>query len=292
MAAETLKNMWRATVAELKSSEIDSPVADARLLVQYALGISHEDLLLQGDRPLTQEEKSRIAELVARRKLREPVARIVGRRAFWKSEFIVTPDTLDPRQDSETVIEAALAHVQPGKSEQALRLLDLGTGTGCLLLSLLYEWPKATGIGLDISRGAADVAAQNAEALDLASRAEIIPVSWEDYTPQESFDVIVSNPPYIAESERDDLAPEVVHYDPPQALFAAEDGLAAYRSIVARAPHWLVAGGWLILETGYRQAQKVSELVEQAGLKVVEIRRDLGGHQRVVIAQKPLLSVI
>lgn len=291
MTDNTLKTVWPQAVKKLKESgAIETPVADARLLVQHVLNLGHEDLLMQGNRVVTAEETSALDAVLARRMKREPVSRIVGHRAFWKSDFIVTPATLDPRADSETLIEAALAHVQPGKGGQPLRVLDLGTGTGCLLLSLLLEWPKATGTGLDISAGAAEVAKRNAEAIGVAARAEIVATDWNDYKPAAPFDVVVSNPPYIGRDEAPDLAPEVVEYDPPQALFADENGLAAYRSILARLPELLRAGGWLLLEIGYRQEEAVKALLADAGLEFIETRLDLGGNPRILTARRPVLQ--
>lgn len=291
MSDAFLKSVWPQAVKTLKDNpDIETPVADARLLVQHVLNLSHEDLLMQGNRPVTAEESARLDDVLRRRLNREPVSRIVGHRAFWKSDFIVTPTTLDPRADSETLIEAALAHVQPGKGEEALRVLDIGTGTGCLLLSLLLEWPKASGAGIDISADAAEVAKRNAEAIGISARAEILAAGWDDYKPATPFDVVVSNPPYIAHDEAPHLAPEVVRFDPPQALFADDNGLAAYRGILARLPELLKTGGWLLLEIGYRQEESVRALLEAAGLEYIETRRDLGGHPRVLVAKRPVVQ--
>lgn len=292
MSEVTLKAAWMALVKTLKAGDIDSPVADARLLVQHALNLSHEDLLMQADRALADGESAKIDGLAKRRLAREPVSRIVGMRAFWKADYIVTPATLDPRADSETIIEGALAHAQPGKGEAALRVLDLGTGTGCLLISLLQEWPNAIGVGVDISADAAEVAKRNAEAIGVSSRAHILAQDWVDYMPDALFDVVISNPPYIDHSEAESLSPEVINHDPHVALFAGGNGLDAYRAILQHLDRWLKPGGWLIVETGYRQAEQVAQMMRGAGLEVVETRMDLGGHPRVVVAKKPLLSVI
>lgn len=289
---QSVKSAWMALVKTLKAAGIDSPVADARLLVQHALNLSHEDLLMQADRAVTQEEGERLAALEARRLSREPVSRIIGLRAFWKADFIVTPATLDPRADSETLIEGALAHVQPGKGEGTLRVLDLGTGTGCLLISLLQEWPNASGVGLDITTDAAEVARRNAEAIGVSSRANFMAMDWADYSPDALFDIVVSNPPYIDHDEAQSLAPEVINYDPHIALFAGGGGLDAYRAILRLQERWLKAGGWLLLETGYQQAGQVGQMVREAGFENVEIRHDLGGHPRVVVAKKPLLKIV
>lgn len=286
MSEITLKSAWQGLVGIFKDAKLKTPLADARLLVQHALNISHEDLLMNGDRPVTTDEQAQLADYAKRRLSHEPVARIIGRRAFWKSDFIVTPAVLDPRADSEILVEAALHHVHP----QPARVLDLGTGTGCLLLSLLLEWKDATGVGLDISAAAAAVATQNRDALGLQARAEIVATDWAAYQPDALFDVVVSNPPYIAHEEAADLAPDVRDFDPPEALFAGDHGLAAYKSILEHLPRLLRGGGWLFLEIGYTQERPVRHLLEEAGLSVVEARQDLGGHPRILVAQRPLLQ--
>lgn len=278
----SIKTVWQALSRVLLEAQIDTPVADARLLLQHALGITREGILMHGDRAVSTEQQVEIEKLMQRRLKREPVSRILGHRAFWKSEFKITPDTLDPRPDSETLIILATHHV-PAPA----RVLDLGTGTGCLLLSLLQEWPQATGVGVDINPGAASVAKENAEALSLSARASFVAASWEDYHPGEEFDVIVSNPPYIGENERGDLAPEVALYDPAESLFAGVEGLDAYRSLVKTVPGLLRKGGWLFLEIGYKQANSVKSILAEGGFDVIEIRRDLAGNDRVVIAKKP-----
>ncbi len=279
--AVAVKTVWQAVVNILKESGIDTPVADARLLVQHAVGMTHEELLMRGNATIAPEQQSKLEKLVERRLKREPVSRIVGKRAFWKADFIVTPDTLDPRADSETLIEAALAHVKTPPAT----VLDIGTGTGCLLLSLLNEWQGAKGTGIDISAGAVDVAIQNAKAQGLDTRARFEVVGWGDYTPNGLFDVVVSNPPYIAEDEAAGLMPEVALYDPPAALFAPENGLAAYREIANRLPLLLKSGGWLFVEIGYQQAESVKDILAKGGLTVLETRQDLGGNPRVLVAR-------
>lgn len=277
-----IKTVWQALSRVLQEAEIDTPVADARFLMQKALGITREEMLMHSDRIVDAAGLAEIEKLMQRRLKREPVSRILGKRAFWKSEFKITPDTLDPRPDSETLIILATHHVQQPK-----RILDLGTGTGCLLLSLLQEWPEASGVGVDINQGAAKVAAENAEAMGLSARTSFVAKGWEDYQPGEEFDVVISNPPYIGEDERGDLAPEVALYDPAESLFAGADGLAAYRSLVKTVPKLLKKGGWLFLEIGYRQANSVKSLLAESGFDVLEVRQDLAGNDRVVVAKKP-----
>lgn len=280
-SAVSVKTVWQAVVNMLKEANIDTPVADARLLVQHAVGMTHEELLLRGSAEITNDHQAVLEKLVERRLKREPVSRIVGRRAFWKADFIVTPDTLDPRADSETLIEAAMAHVKTSPE----KILDIGTGTGCLLLSLLHEWQNAKGTGIDISTGAVEVSRRNATVLGFDERASFEVAGWADYQPSELFDVVVSNPPYIAPEEAVGLMPEVALYDPPQALFAPEGGLAAYREIVNRLPLLLKSGGWLFFEIGYRQAESVKDILAKGGLTVLETRHDLGGNPRVLVAR-------
>lgn len=276
----TIKVVWQALVNVFKETGVETPVADARLLMQWVTGLPHEDLLLRGDRLVTSFEQNKLQQAIDRRMKAEPVSRIIGRRAFWKGDFKITPATLDPRADSETLIEAALQHVKNPES-----ILDLGTGTGCLLLSLLLEYPEASGIGLDISVEAVKVAGENAKEMDLARRATFIAMDWEKYK-SAPVDLIVSNPPYIAETERQDLAPEVALYDPPQALFGGLDGLMAYRSLMRTVPGLLNPGGWLLLEIGYTQAHSVKSLLAEAGFDVIEVRQDLAGKDRVIVAKK------
>lgn len=281
MTDTTVKTMWQALSRVLQDGGIDTPVADARLLMQSALKMTREEILMNGDRVVAANDQTALEGLMERRLKHEPVSRILGHRAFWKADFKVTPDTLDPRPDSEAIIVYAMARVKNPK-----RILDLGTGTGCLLLSLLMEYPDATGIGIDINAGAASVARENAAALGLSDRATFIHTGWDDFKTDEEFDLIVSNPPYIALSEKPDLAPDVALYDPPEALFAGMDGLMAYRSLSRLVPKWLTSEGLALFEIGYTQKDAVTEILAGAGFDVLEVRPDLAGHDRVVIAKK------
>jgi release factor glutamine methyltransferase len=276
----TVKVVWRALVKVFQETGLSEPVADARLLMQWVTGMPHEELLMKGDKFVTSDEQARLQQAIDRRMKAEPVSRIIGRRAFWKHDFKITPDTLDPRPDSETLIMASLHHAGESRT-----ILDLGTGTGCLLLSLLGEWPAATGIGLDINVETVKVAGENARALGMSARATFIAMDWEKFNGG-PFDLIISNPPYIAETERGDLMPEVVLYDPPLALFGGPDGLDAYRSIARLAPNWLTLGGKLVLEIGHAQGNSVKSILVEAGWDVIEIRPDLAGLDRCVVAKR------
>lgn len=219
-----------------------------------------------------------LEEYKHRRLAHEPVSKILGERHFWKYSFNISHEALDPRADSEVLIEAAL-HWAP----HARDILDCGTGTGCLLLSLLLELPEAQGVGIDISPEAIKVASSNVDKLGLITRTELYPQSWEDYAPSRRFDLVISNPPYIAETEKPDLSKDVTLYDPALALFGGQDGLDAYRSLARALPSLLKPEGVVILEIGYLQAESVNEIMEKAGFSRLELRQDLGGHDRALI---------
>ncbi len=263
---------------------LDTPELDARLLVQYALGMTQEEMFLNSQKEISDNQFIALKGYVERRLRHEPVSRIIGKRAFWKSDFNISAETLDPRADSETLIEVAISLLP---KDANLRVLDLGTGSGCLLLSLLQELPQASGVGLDISQGAVAVAKKNSEVLGVAGRSCFVAMDWESYSPDQAFDIVISNPPYIAESEMSALSPEVVLYDPVRALVADDNGLGCYRSIMKRLSGFLKPEGLIFLEIGYKQAKDVSELLARTGLNVVQIFPDLAGNDRVVVAKMP-----
>jgi len=277
----TLLGTLRFAEQQLCAAGIDNPPLDARLLAAAALGLKPDALRTAPDRALAPEEESRIEALVARRiEAREPVSRILGRREFWSLEFRITPDVLDPRPDSETLVEAALSAF-PNRTAP-LRVLDLGTGSGCLLLAVLLERPSATGLGVDASEAALAVAAANASQLGFAARAEFRRGDWGRGL-EERFDLILCNPPYIAESERATLAPEVAQHDPPGALFAGSDGLGAYRAILPDLARLLAPQGRALFEIGASQAAAVSDIARAAGLDVLAVKQDLAGRDRCVV---------
>jgi release factor glutamine methyltransferase len=222
----------------------------------------------------------RFAAMVSRRCAREPVSRILGSREFWSLRFAVGPATLDPRPDSETLVASVLARL-PDRNA-AIAILDLGTGTGCLLLALLSELPQATGIGIDLDAAARDTAAANAEALGLGARAAFRLGDWaRDISAQ--FDVIVSNPPYIESMAIDELAPEVAQYDPRGALDGGPDGLSAYRALLPQAAQRLKPGGLLALEIGAGQGPAVRVLAADAGFSDLGGAQDLAGIERCLL---------
>lgn len=265
----------------LAKAGIETAFLDARLLMQHAMQCSVEQLFLKDTQPISAYTNDLYFSMIERRLKREPIAKIIGKKAFWKQEFLTTKDTLDPRPETEIMIEAALAYFTD--THAALRVLDLGTGTGCILLSLLEELPHATGIGVDISKAALKVAGKNAEAVRLTERVKFLRSDWAEGITG-AFDLIVSNPPYIAQSET--LPQEVSHYDPAFALFAGEDGLDAYRVLLPQAASLLNKNGVLILEIGMGQEAAVAALAHSYQLSLHEQRRDLQGIVRTLVFSK------
>ena len=268
----------------LTEASVDSPALDARLLLGAALGASQTALLAHADEPLSRDEAARLGELARRRLAREPMARITGQAEFWGLPFRLSPETLAPRPDTESVVEAALAAVGP--APRALRILDLGTGTGCILVALLSELPDAFGIGLDRSPGALSIAKANAQVNGVSDRTAFVASDWGAAL-DGRFDLIVSNPPYIRAVEIQALAPEVSHFDPPAALDGGRDGLDAYRSVLDDAGRLLTSSGRAVLELGHDQAGSVGALAEARGFTVESLRRDLGGHSRAMALRRP-----
>ncbi len=230
--------------------------------------------------PLPAAAAERLAQFVARRARREPVARIAGEREFWSLAFALSPATLEPRPDSETVVAAVLARLADRTA--AIRLLDLGTGSGCLLLALLSEVPRAVGFGIDLLPAAAAMARRNAAAMGLESRAFFAAGRWASGLAAK-VDVVVANPPYIPTAAIATLAPEVARYDPVQALDGGSDGLQAYRDLAPQIAGLLLPAGFACLELGEGQAAAVAEIFAAAGLDAVALHRDLGGAERCIV---------
>lgn len=257
---------------------------DARLLLEHVCGTNLQTLLLDAERIVPCEEVARYRELLVRRSKREPLAYIVGRSDFMGLTFAVDHRVLIPEQDTENLIEEIMKETCDGD-----RILDLCTGSGCILLSLLHYSNGSTGVGTDLSRDALDVAQKNAEQLSLQDRCE-----WregdlfEAVREGEKFDLIVSNPPYIRSAVIGGLAPEVQAHEPMMALDGGEDGLMFYKRIIPEACQYLVTGGMLYLEIGYDQAQEVTALMEEAGYYEVRTIRDYGGNDRIVCGIKSI----
>lgn len=279
-----LADAVRHAAATLAAAGIEAAPDEARRLVMAALGVDALALVTGAERTVTEGEQARIGAFLARRAAREPLSRIAGEREFYGRRFEVTPATLDPRPDTETLIEAVLEiAAREGWRERPLRILDVGTGTGCILLTLLAELPLATGVATDVDPAALEVARRNAVRLGVSARAGFrVARSLEGIAGP--FDLLVSNPPYIATAEIAGLDPEVRGYDPAGALDGGPDGLDIYRELAAGlAP--IVPTGWVVLEVGHTQADAVEALLNAgAGLHVDQSRRwkDLGGHARVV----------
>ena len=268
-----------AATRALAAVGISDPGRDARRLFSHALGIEPGRLTLVLPDPLEATAQASFDALIARRALREPVSHLTGTRAFYGRDFIVNGAVLDPRPETETLIEAALS--LPFK-----RVLDLGTGSGCILLTLLAETPGSTGLGVDISAAACAVAAQNASALGLDQRAQFQLGNWHA-GPLGDYDLIVANPPYIALSELAGLSPEVRDWEPRAALTDEGDGLGAYRAILNGITQHMTEGARLIMEIGPTQAEEVSVLVLTAGFSKVDVIQDLDGRDRIVMAIQP-----
>jgi release factor glutamine methyltransferase len=283
-ATPTLASVRQALADSFRKAGIDSADVDARLLIAHALGIDRTELIANGTRALTTQETQAIDAFAARRLKHEPVARILGAKEFWSLMLDVTPAVLVPRPDTETVVEAALDFVvRGGLRMERLRILDIGTGSGALLLALLSELPNALGTGTDISTAALAVARANAERHGLSSRCTFVECDIANGL-RGPFDLIVSNPPYVAHGDIATLAPEVRDYDPAIALDGGSDGLDGYRVIAADARRLLAPGGWLIVELGASQEGAVRALFTKAGLTVGKARNDLGEIARALSA--------
>ena len=263
----------REAVLRLAAAGVPDPGRDARVLLAHVLGgaVALPD-------SLTQAELDRYQAAIDRREAREPVSHITGRRSFWRYDFNVTPAVLDPRPETETLIEAAL-------NVDFRTVLDLGTGSGAIFLTLLAERMGATGVGTDISSDALAVARQNAARLAVADRARLVQANWFNGIDGQ-FDLIVSNPPYIAAQEMAGLAPEVSRFEPHAALTDGGDGLSAYRAIARGAAAYLAPGGTVLVEIGSTQGTSVSAIFASTGFEGIRILQDLDGRDRVVSLRK------
>ncbi len=278
----------------LEDAGVGHAALEARVLVGAALGMDAADLIARPEHRVPCDREARLEGMIERRLGHEPVSRILGRREFWSLDFEVGPATLDPRPDSETLIEAALEiaeHEDWGAASGNARrriIADLGTGSGCLLIALSSELPQTLGYGFDLSPEALRMAWRNARAHSVEGRISLVAADWLAAT-RASFDLIVSNPPYIRTGDLAELEPEVTEHDPTLALDGGEDGLDAYRRIIGEAPGRLAPGGWLVLEIGEGQAAAVRGLMRDAGLQLeggltCEVR-DLGGRVRCLRAR-------
>ena len=266
--------------AELRAAGIDAPRRDARLLMQHALGLSPETLLADDRLPLGEDESRRLTALVRRRAAREPVAYLTGRREFWSLELAVDRSALVPRPESETLVEAVLARAARLTSRP--RLLDLGTGSGCLLVALLSELSGAVGFGIDVNAAAVSLARANARRHDLGERASFAVADWGAALAAR-FDVVVSNPPYVATPELVSLAPEITRHEPRTALAGGADGYECYRRLAPQIARLLASGGLAAIELGAGMADEVRSLFAASGLLEIGRRRDLSGIGRCAL---------
>ncbi|HME86621.1 MAG TPA: peptide chain release factor N(5)-glutamine methyltransferase [Roseiarcus sp.] len=278
--AEALKLL----VERFRRSELDDPGREARLTVCAAANLPPAALIAAPEAPLGGAAE-RLEEFAMRRVSGEPLSKIVGRREFWGLALSISPDVLDPRPETETIVEAAIALFAERRQDR-LRVLDLGVGSGALLCALLHEFVNARGLGVDISAAAAEVARRNAAACGLAGRADIHVGTWADGVVG-PFDLIVSNPPYVRTSEIESLSPEIRNFDPRLALDGGIDGLDAYRVILPAGARLVAPDGWLIIEAGAGQAGDVLAIAAKAGFLERSTRRDLAGVERVVVAGTP-----
>ena len=287
-APATLRELLADTARRLAAAGIETARLDARLLIGHVTGLDAAALLAHRDDAVPSAILERVDPLVARRTGREPMAHILGEREFWSLPFRVTADTLVPRPDTETLVQAVLDTYPAVSRGTGMTVLDLGTGTGCILLALLSEWPEATGIGVDIGEGAVAVARDNAQRLGLADRARFLISDWGEGL-DTRFDLIVSNPPYIRCGEIASLEPEVARFDPWGALSGGDDGLDAYRSLAGRLAALMAPKAAIFLEIGWDQESEVTAILRQVGLEVFETHCDLAGRPRCLAAREPSL---
>lgn len=265
--------------ARLRAAGVPDPARDARLLLAHAASVDAARITLMTPEEIAPEIGERYEQLIALRAVRVPVSQLIGAREFYGRSFRISRDVLDPRPETESLIEAALA-------EPYSRVLDLGVGSGCILVTLLAERSDAQGVGVDLSEAACLQASANAVQLGVAGRAQIVQSDWFENV-DGRFDLIVSNPPYLAQAEMTDVAPELALYEPAIALTDGADGLTAYRVIAAQAQGYLTAAGRVLVELGWRQGADVAEIFMQAGWGSVVILPDLDGRDRVICAQNP-----
>lgn len=280
----TLVKAWTGAQQRLKARHIDSPAIDARLLLEAATGATRTDILTDPYRELSEEQETTLDSYLTRREKREPVARILGRKGFWKLLLNLNEHVLIPRPETEVIVDMILKTTQEG---DAFTLADLGIGSGAILLSVLAERPAAKGVGTDISEEALAVARDNAANLGLDGRAAFLRTSWGAGLADESFDFVASNPPYIRSDVIPTLDPEVQHHDPLLALDGGESGLDAYIELAPEIFRMLKPGGRAWLEIGFDQSQAVEELMNKAGFLDVATYLDLSNLPRVVIGRKP-----
>lgn len=274
----TISEAKRLLTAQFRSANIETADIDARLLLMQAAGLTRAELIARSENALSQELSEKIQTLCARRIGGEPIDHILGYREFYGRRFKVTEDVLSPRPETEMLVEAALkiARFQPN-----LDILDLGTGSGAIIISILAEAPQAQATAIDISEAALNIARENAIIHGVNDRIDFLNGSW--FAPvKKTYDIIISNPPYITKPAMEALSTEVKNFDPYLALSGGEDGLDAYREIISKAKTHLNPTGTLLLEIGYDQGESVAVLLKEAGFESIVTEKDLAGHDRMV----------
>ena len=279
----TLVSAWTRAKEQLKAAGIEGPVIDARLLVEAAADATRTDIVAEPKRPLTDAQVGVLDGFVARRIAREPISHILGRKGFWKIMLQVTPHVLTPRPDTETVVELVLRDIP---ENAAITILDLGVGSGAILLAILAERPAAKGLGVDVSEEALAVARDNAAQLGLAPRTALLRGDWTSGLGDASFDLVVANPPYIRTAEIETLEPEVRDHEPRLALDGGADGLDAYRVLAPQILRVVKPGGRFAVEIGHDQSAAVQALFRAAGGIEVTTAKDLANRDRVVSGRR------
>lgn len=274
------RDIMREAAQRLAAAGVEGAPRDVRLLLAHAMGVEPVDVILRETDAIDPVTLASFEQFISRRKKGEPVSRIRGWREFYGRRFTLSPAVLDPRPETELLVEQGLKRLPPGG-----RVLDLGTGSGCILVSVLAEREDASGVGVDLSADAVVIARANAEALGAAARASIIHQSYADAL-DGWFDLVLSNPPYISRTEVETLESDVRNHDPAMALSPGDDALEAYRTILGAMPRWLKPGGWIGVEVGMGQAGDVAALMAAAGLEEVVSFEDLAGIARAVFGRR------
>jgi release factor glutamine methyltransferase len=281
--SQTLVQAWNAAKARLQAAGVEGPVIDARLLVEAAAGASRTDIIGDPQRVLSEDQAATLEGFIARRERREPVSHILGRKGFWKIMLGVSADVLTPRPDTETLVELVLRDLPEAKP---FSVLDLGVGSGAILLAILAERPAGRGLGVDVSDEALAVARENAANLGLAGRTALLRGDWTRGLEDAGFDLVVANPPYVRSAEIERLAPEVRDHEPRLALDGGPDGLDAYRLLAPEILRVLKPGGRFAVEIGFDQSAEVAALFTAAGAQDVATYKDLANRDRVVAGAK------
>lgn len=280
---QNLVATWKAARDRLREAGVDTPAYDARLLLEAGAGVARADILTDPYRVLSAAQRDAVERLIIRREAREPVSHILGRKHFWTFELRVTPDVLAPRPETETLVLWALERVGAGGG---LRIADLGAGSGAIALAVASERPQAEVVAVDVSPAALAVAQANAEACGLGARITFLEDDWGASLPGGSFDLVLSNPPYVRTGALSLLEPEVARYEPRLALDGGADGLAAYRRLLPQIARLLRPGGAFAVEIGLGQAEAVWALADEQGLAPEGVRADLAGIDRVVFGRR------